>query len=239
MNEQETNPLLAGQEALLICETSQGAELRAFLTRLSRHQVVFEVYHTNFGLRTSEVLSNCKILLGETPVFSGKAVIRNLINTGTILICEAELDDSWLDFDVLSLTLAVKDMPKRYGEFLQQWRHSYQILSDFKLWVADVQTFLIQLRLWCDQIELGIRSTPAGDRLELEHEVVHGLAPGVTESLNALFARFELIAGKIDEPNRAAHHAYLKRHLHPWCCALRLPIAPFINRWVMRAITRW
>lgn len=215
MDNRGANTLSEEREALLICETSQGLELRASLVRLTRHQVVFEVYHTQFALRTSEVLNNFKILLNDTPVFSGRAVIRSLINTGNILICEGELDEGWMDFDVLALSTGAKDLPARYKEFLHHWQNSYKVMDDFKLWVADVQTFLLDLRLWCDQIELGIRSTPAGNRLELEREVVRGLAPGLIDSLNALFEKFELIARRIEEPLQPAHHAYIKRHLHP------------------------
>lgn len=215
MENRGANALAHEREALMICETSQGLELRASLVRLTRHQVVFEVYHTQFALRTSEVLNHFRILMGETPVFSGRAVISNLINTGNILICEAELDESWMDFDVVCLGLAAKDLPVRYKEFVHHWQNSYKVNADFKLWVADVQTFLLDLRLWCDQIELGIRSTPAGDRLELEREVVAGLAPGLIASLNTLFEKFEQIASKIEAALEPAHHAYLKRHLHP------------------------
>lgn len=215
MENRGANTLSANREAFLTCETSQGLELRASLVRLSRHQVVFEIYHTQFALRTSEVLNNFKILLNEAPVFSGRAVIRSLINTGTILICEAELDEGWMDFDVLALSGAAKDLPARYKEFLHHWQSSYKVTNEFKLWVADVQTFLLDLRLWCDQIELGIRSTPTGSRLELEQDVVRGLAPGLIESLNALFEKFEPIAQQIEGPLQPAHHAYIKRHLHP------------------------
>src|SRR5688572_2057005 len=145
MENRGANTLSPDREALLTCETSQGLELRASLVRLSRHQVVFEIYHTQFALRTSEVLNNFKILLNEAPVFSGRAVIRSLINTGNILICEAELDEGWMDFDVLALSGAAKDLPARYKEFLHHWQSSYKVTNEFKLWVADVQTFLLDL----------------------------------------------------------------------------------------------
>ncbi len=202
-------------EALLTCETSHGLELRASLVRLSRHEAVFEVYHSHLGLRSSEVLGNCKILLGDTPVFAGRAVVRSLINTGALYICEAELGEGWLDFDVGSLGMGVQDLSVRYREFLQDWQASYRVIEEFKLWVADVHSFLMDLRLWCDQIELGVRSTPAGDRIELERDVVRAIAPELIGTLNTLFERFEPIASRIEEPLQPAHHSYIKRHLHP------------------------
>jgi extracellular factor (EF) 3-hydroxypalmitic acid methyl ester biosynthesis protein len=215
METRDVNMLPHAAEAMLICETTQGTELRASLVRLTRHQAVFEIYNTEIALRVSEVLTNFKVLIGSTPVFSGRGVIRSLINTGNILVCEAELDEGWIDFDALSLTLGSEDPSARYKQFIHRSQNAYKVLSEFKLWVADVQTFLWDLRLWSDQIELGIRSLPSGDRLERERELVAGLAPGVNDSLNTLFERFEPLAEKVDEPLRPAHQAYLKRYLHP------------------------
>src|SRR5262245_34837030 len=114
MDSRGANNLLHDREALLICETSQGLELRASLVRLTRPQAVFEIYHTQFALRNSEGLIKVKILLGETPVFSGRPVISSLINTGSILICEVELGEGWMDFDVLSLSTDAQGLPTRY-----------------------------------------------------------------------------------------------------------------------------
>jgi extracellular factor (EF) 3-hydroxypalmitic acid methyl ester biosynthesis protein len=215
MSERGANTVSDEREPLLIGETSQGLELRASLIHLSRHKVVFEVYHTHLGLRTSEVLNNVRILLGDTPVFSGRAVIKSLINTGTIMVVEGELSEGWMDFDVLSLSNGANELPARYKEFLHHWHQSHKVLPEFRLWVAEVQTFLMDLRLWCDQIELGIRSSPGANRLELELEVSAKLARGITDSLNTFFERFESIAEKIDPAFEPAHHAYIKRHLHP------------------------
>jgi extracellular factor (EF) 3-hydroxypalmitic acid methyl ester biosynthesis protein len=215
MERRGANTLSTEPEGLLVCETSQGLELRASLVHLSRHKVVFEVYHTQFALRTSEVLNNFRIMLSETPVYSGRAVVKGLINTGTIMVVEAELSEGWMDFDVVSLTEGINELPARYKEFLHRWYQFHKVLPEFKLWVAEVQTFLMDLRLWCDQIELGIRSSPAANRLDLELDVAARLAGGITESLNTFFERFEILAEKIEDASEPAHHAYIKRHLHP------------------------
>src|SRR5687767_14793819 len=91
------------REMLISFEASQGQEVRASVVRLTRQRVVFEVYDVRLPLRVSEVFASFKIALGTTPVYSGRAVLSNVISTGTMLVCEADVTDGWLDLDIASL----------------------------------------------------------------------------------------------------------------------------------------
>jgi extracellular factor (EF) 3-hydroxypalmitic acid methyl ester biosynthesis protein len=170
---------------------------------------------TQVPLRLSEVLANFRIHVHDRVAFSGKAVISSLIHTGNILVCAARLDDGWTDGDAFALPGEKAQWGGGYDEFVQRWQSSQHVSHDFKLWVAEVQTYLLELRLWADQIELGIRGAPAGDRMQMEYDVVKELSKPVTQTLNHLFERFETIAASVSEEFEPAHHAYLKRHLHP------------------------
>lgn len=231
MQDDHFNTVAQDSQALVVAETSQGIEMRATPMRLSRDQVVFEVYTTPFPLRASEVLTNFKIIFGEQPVYSGRATVSSIISTGSIVLCEAELDSGWMDVDLLALTKSKGSLAQQYKRFMNHWQDNYKLLPEFKLWIADLQTFLIELRLWAEQIELGIRSSPSADRLQLERQLIDELAPSVIESLNALFEKFETIAGRIPETLHPPHQTYLKRHLHPLMLC-----APFAHRAVQKPL---
>src|SRR5438105_15093834 len=87
-------------ESLVSCQTSRGLELHATLLKLSRFQIAFEVYSTPGTLRLSEVLSDFRILIQGQPIYSGRAVVSNLINLGSVVVCEATLDEACLDLTV-------------------------------------------------------------------------------------------------------------------------------------------
>jgi hypothetical protein len=38
-------------------------------------------------------------MVEDRPVYSGRAIVSNLINTGAVLVCEATLEDFWLEPD--------------------------------------------------------------------------------------------------------------------------------------------
>src|SRR4029077_13288011 len=96
------------KDSLIICRNSQGAEVRASLLRLTRYMVVFEVYNPYSILQLSEVLTDFKMIMSDRMIYSGRAVVSNLVNTGILLVCEATLEDSWLDIDIFS-TVSQKD----------------------------------------------------------------------------------------------------------------------------------
>ena len=51
-----------------------------------------------------------------------------------------------------------------FRAFLARWQKFYKVLPEYKLAVADFHSFLKELQLWLDQVELGIRGLPGGDR---------------------------------------------------------------------------
>jgi extracellular factor (EF) 3-hydroxypalmitic acid methyl ester biosynthesis protein len=209
------SPAAGVRDSFVICRNTQGLEIRASLLRLTRYLVVFEVYNPYSILQLSEVLTEFKILIGERMVYNGRAVISSLVNTGLMLVCEASLDESWLDVDLFAPLHTRGKLQRDFEDFLKEWRKIYTVLSEFKVVVADVQTLLIDLRHWMEQVELGIRSAPTGDRLQLEREVIQELGPPVIPTIGDLFGRFEQIAATVPVDLQPAHRNYIKRQIHP------------------------
>ena len=119
-----------GNESLLTAETSQGMEFRAGILRLTRHLVVFEIYNPAFVLRLSEVLNYLKILARGHPVYSGRAVVSSLVNTGMTLVCEATLEETWLDVDFPPLSELGPKLREEFNRFItatQQYSTSIQV----------------------------------------------------------------------------------------------------------------
>ncbi len=141
-------------DSSVVCKTGHGVELHSTLLRFSRRQIVLEIYDPHIVLQMSEVLNELKITLNQRLVYSGKAVIRNLVNTGTTMICEAALEDKWQDETDAPGQKLTSDVQQSFHGFVQYWQKNYKIKPEYKVLVADMQTFLIDLRLWLDQIEL-------------------------------------------------------------------------------------
>lgn len=214
------------KDSLVLGRTNQGVEIRANLIRLTRYLAVFEIYDPSITLFFSEALNDFKIVLRDRVVYLGRAVVRGLVNAGLTIVCEATLnEDCWRDVEFVSGKAGQDKLCGDFREFIQNWQKLYRVSPDYKIAVADIQSFLTDLRLWLDQVELGIRSSPAEDRIKLECEMAYGLRDSVISALNHLFDRFEAASEKIEHELRPAHRAYGSRQLHPL-----LLCSPFIYR---------
>jgi len=213
------------KDSFILARNSQGLEVRAGVLRLTRYLVVFEVYNPYSILQLSEVLTDFKIVINDRIMYSGRAVISNVVNTGIMLICEATLDDAWLDVDVFSSVTTPNRLREEFGQFLTEWHKIERILPTFKAAVADLQTMLMDLRRWLEQVELGIRSEPTGDRSALERTVIAELEDPILPTVGSWFSKFDDISEKVDDELRGVHRAFAKRLLHPLVLC-----SPFVYR---------
>jgi len=202
------------QEHLVNCLTSQGIAIRGNCLRLARNEVAFEIYNPNAVLHLSEVLSDFRVCIKEHSLYAGRAVIRSLIQTGLVLVCEVTLEDQWHELDGGLASARPAEVAEAFQQFLKGWRTLSTVLPEFKVIVGDLYSFLTDLRLWLEQAELILRSSPDGSRAEREHEVMESLRPHFISSFNALHERFEEISGRIEPAHRTAHQNYARRVLH-------------------------
>src|SRR5437867_4260319 len=95
---------LSGVACLIAFQNSQGIETCATVVRLSRHAVTFEIYSPGILVQVSEVLTQVRISAGEIPLYSGRIVVNQVVRTGSTILCEAGLEDSWRDVELLNPT---------------------------------------------------------------------------------------------------------------------------------------
>ncbi len=212
-------------ESLVVFQTSQGLEVRAIVLRLTRHLVVFEMYTPNIILQSSEVLQDFQILLNNQLVYAGRAVVTNLVSTATVVSAEAALDGGWQDVNLFSLENPEKRLRMDFEAFMQASQQAFHIAPEFKIAVVDMQLMLMEVQRWLEQVELGVRSQPTGDRLQFERSAIHALEEPVMPLFKGLFERFEAVSQQLAGDLQPSYGAYVKRQLHPWVLC-----APFMYR---------
>lgn len=212
-------------DGIIVCENSRGTEIRGVLLRLTRHEVSFELYSASELVQTSEVLSNFQLFVRDQPIYSGRAVISGVVNNGPVIICQASLQDAWLDLDVLHLAKSMELLPQAFGDLIRSWQKVYSIVAEYKLAVADIQSFLFELGHWLQEVALGLSGTKNGEYAEAERKAAEQIAGPVAACLDQLFEKFELAARPIPPAAQPAHAVYVRRQLHPL-----LLCSPFMHR---------
>ena len=207
-------------QSVITCRNSQGTELTANLLRIKRYSVVFEVYNPYSILQLSEVLSDFRIMASRRLLYHGKAVVSNLLNTGIVLVCEAMLDDGWVEVDFLSgvSTTNLSDsgnLSSQFGNFMGEWKVANQVHDPFKLVVAGLASMLSGVQHWLTGIDVGIRTTVTRRRDELENEIFSSIENRVIEEVLPSMERFEQVSREVGEGETAVHKSYVRRELHP------------------------
>src|ERR1035437_3634094 len=216
----------ARREANVTFTSVDGVALRGALVSMSQHAATFEIYSPTSVLSHSEVLADFSVNFHGKSIYSGRAVVSSLVDDKTKTVCEVALDeDRWLKADPQLLSRHDGQIAKAFKEFLNKWQKCYSVTPEFKLAVADMQTFLRDLRMWLNQLELQIKLAPGLKTEQHDLEIISQLADAAVPAINVLFEKFEAVAKLTSSEQRATHASYMRQHLHPLVLC-----APFANR---------
>ncbi|MFQ5580199.1 MAG: hypothetical protein ACE5FZ_06270 [Nitrospiria bacterium] len=210
--------------SFIVCRNSRGEMIRATLLKLTRYQAVFEVYKPEGIFRLSEVLNDFKIMMKDETVYAGRAIVSNLINTGFLVICEASLEDSWKEQDLMLSFQDAETLKEGFSSVKKEWEDVGKVAPDFKVVVADMEMLFGDLRHWLNQVEAAIQME-AGDLAEREQQVIQSLKDPILSTVTYSFEKFERAAKNIHAELEPFYRHYAKRLLHPW-----LLCSPFAER---------
>lgn len=209
--------------ALVSFRNSQGSEARGSLLRLSRQQVVFEVYNPYSIVQLSEVLSELRIHQGERDTYRGRAVVTNLLNTGLMLMVTASLVDPWAELR----GIGPGDVLRAYvKEFIDDWKAGNRsLMAPVQVATANLRNYLNEMSRWIEHSETasGVdRSATPEARREFLLDVDSQFGPQLSE----LYQAFEEAVKAIDDKRLLpVHRGYVQRELHPL-----MMCSPFMHR---------
>jgi hypothetical protein len=135
---QHDAPAEGAAETQIEYETPDGMVVGGLPLNITRYAAVFELY---------------------SPLYAGHAVVANVLVTGLKTICEVTLNEQgWTD-----VTLDVQDfspakMAADFHQFVKEWQKFHLVGRDYKVAVSNLQTFLADLQIWLQQVELEIRT---------------------------------------------------------------------------------
>jgi extracellular factor (EF) 3-hydroxypalmitic acid methyl ester biosynthesis protein len=208
---------------------SDGAKKLALLKYFTPQSATFELNGDAATLRSSEVLGDFQIDFQGQSIYFGRAVVTNLVDSGSNTLCEVTLDETqWL-----GKTSSMKLWPRRddhslggdFKQFLAGWHQFYKIDEQYKVALLDMHSYFTELKLWSSQLEMRIKAAPNPEQAALERAIIAELQPYAFPTFTALFEKFEMAARGVDARDLASHQALVKRLLHPLILC-----SPFMHR---------
>ena len=154
-------------------------------------------------------------------LYHGKAVVSNLLNTGIVLVCEAMLDEGWVEVDFLSgvggqsSALQGGDLSAQFTNFMGEWKSANKVQAPFKLVVSNMASMLTGVQHWLTGVDVGIRTTVTRRRDDLEQEIFASVQERVVEEVIPAMQDFEEVVSEVEEGEVSVHKSYARRELHP------------------------
>jgi extracellular factor (EF) 3-hydroxypalmitic acid methyl ester biosynthesis protein len=214
------------EENSVTFKTAEGTALRGALVRVQRHAVVFELYDQATIPRLSESLADFRIVLQEEEIYFGHAVISNVVDAGTKIICETSLEAlDWVDLNLIIDFEGKRGLTNEFKTFLAERQKIHTLSPEFKVAVADLQMFLQDFRLWMSRAELKAQAQGDGMREKVERNILRALLPQALPVLASVFEKFERSLPRSGGPVDLGYALYAKRMLHPLVLC-----APFMRR---------
>ena len=210
-------------DSLVSFRNSQGIEARGTLMRLSRNVVVLEVYNPYSIVQLSEVLRDVQIRRRDRTIYTGRAVVNNLVSTGLLLIVSATLIDPWSDLIDLN---PGPELREEVRGFVSQWEQGNDRLRpSYELIVSKAHNFLEELSRWLEHGEAVAGIKDDGTTEQLVKEFVADVDAMVAPKLDELIDEFDRQARWIPKEEAHVHKAYVQRELHPL-----MMCSPFLHR---------
>jgi extracellular factor (EF) 3-hydroxypalmitic acid methyl ester biosynthesis protein len=205
-------PKQAPLQSLVTFKNSQGEAARGTLLKFERTTVVFEVYNPYSIVQLSEVLSDMTVRRGDSPIYRGRAIVSNLVNTGLMLIVSARFIDPW-DYGARSSFGGPEYFRQEAFEFLQQWDLESRIRDGYQSAVISLRSYLSELNHWLQRQE-----AENVDAISALFETYDGLleyGSPLLEKIQQLNEAFEQEACKLEDEESDLHRAFAQRELHP------------------------
>jgi extracellular factor (EF) 3-hydroxypalmitic acid methyl ester biosynthesis protein len=172
-------------------------------------------------VQLSEVLDSLTIRAGDKVVYSGRAIVNNLVNTGLLLIVSAALTDQWVEPEAQIET--DEEFYRATEDFVARWQESQNLLEGYRVAVDDLRNFFVDLNQWLEHARLNKEGAKAPWLASCEQLIKR--ARPLYEQFSELHARFEGEAGKVPPDSLSVHKSYFQKELHP--LVMR---APFLHR---------
>lgn len=206
------SPKKAPLQSLVTFKNSQGEAARGTLLKFERTTVVLEVYNPYSIVQLSEVLSELTIRRGDEPIFQGRAVVSNLVNTGLMLIVSARFIDPW-DYVPRGFHGDSGYIRQEAIDFLKQWEVERRIQGGYQGAVLSLRYYLTELNHWMQRVEA--ENAEQITDLCASYDGLLDFGAPLLERIQRLNEQFAQEASKLDEEESALHRAFAQRELHP------------------------
>ena len=201
---------------------SHNEAMRGTLISHQRGSMVLEVYNPDSLMQVSEVLHELTVRSGHQSIYTGKAVVVSLLNTGLMAVVSLNLMDAWND--VVLMQPGVAGVASAAGFFIQDWESRFNVRRDYQVVVSEMRAYFAEVARWVDQMDVAGRLPHEPDG-RVQQDVFQELSLPLLRKGREYLEWFDREAALVPEDAVPLHRAFAQAAIHP--LVLR---APFVHR---------
>ena len=192
--------------------SGRGHRVEARIKELRSDSIAFELLSSENILQLSEVLREVEVLVGGKLAYKGELSVVGFVPLGVMVVCEARTSGQWI-LDSFGSDDFLENIVEKLEKHTACWVKDHEVKSQFRVAVADLETYLAGLECWCEQVECGTLSKRA-DAKEQEEKILQKLGPIVSREIKSHFAEYEYVVSKLDADSRSVHREHLMKSVH-------------------------
>ncbi|MFV1994496.1 MAG: response regulator [Verrucomicrobiales bacterium] len=201
------------KENYIECRSPLGAHFRANILRLNPRSLVCEIFSPELDLQVGDIVTECRMELGNSAFRVGAATVKELVDTGILLICELSFREAW--FELGDNGEAPAESNGASGESdASSGDLSSRIDRPFKKIVSALDGLLEEMGSIMGQFDERLKASDVRRRDRMEQHLIRTLCAKVTPAMNRLSTRFEEIAGNAPPGREDLHRLYVRHHLN-------------------------
>ena len=191
---------------------SRGHRIKARVKELKNDSLTFELLASENHVQISEILKDVEVFVEGKMVYRGELWVLALVPMGIMTVCEAKISGSWM-LDSFGTDDFIENIDSYLEEHTVNWARDHEISPQFRVSVADLETYLMGLECWCEQVECGaLVNRPDG--CGREQEILKKLGPIVDREIASHFAEYERVVSTLDKEARSVHREHLMKTVH-------------------------
>ena len=132
-----------------------------------------EIYNPYSIVQVSEVLSELTVRSGERSIYTGKAVVVSLVNTGLMAVVSVSLTDEWSEFNAINGDLS--RVSQEASRFVEEWGSRFRISGSYQVMISEFRAFLSEASKWADQADMS-NVLPRDQENRIREDVFYDLA---------------------------------------------------------------
>jgi len=205
-------------------KTKAGIQFESSRLRFCEDSVLFELSLNAIEFTVLEEIPELQVWSRDSQLFSGSAIIENVLHTATEVFAVARLARVNKDLSASGKAQFLQKADVECEELLRSFRRQVALAREFRTTAGELRAFLQYVRTWCEAVEFGFPNNSSQKEAVLDEFVVKS-GERILSALSDFSNRLDQITYRDGAQLHSLHRHIIQTEIQPFTLC-----APFVFR---------